>query len=177
MVEQLASLLLPIDALLAHSDFDLQYSASPELVALFRNMWFLCVLFHFTTDNKQETAMDWQQPALARIAAKTPPMILEEAHDSLASELEYNSVIRQEYAHTVSLSFLNCSTVDDTTYQGHLKTSLNIDTAHLHPYKRYPVFVFRPGHLFTHYARSRDHAFSCRTNVLAGILLHQCRPQ
>lgn len=104
MIEQLASLLLPIDALLAHSDFDLQSSAS-GIVALFRNMWFLCVLFHFTTDNKQETAMEWQQPALARIAAKTPPMILEEAYDSIASDLQYNSVIRQEYARTVSLGF------------------------------------------------------------------------
>jgi phosphatidylinositol 4-kinase A len=101
MIEQLASLLLPIDALLSHADFDLHLNPSPEVVTLFRNMWFLCVLFHFTTDDKQETAMEWQQPALARIAAKTPPMIYEEAHDSLASELEYNSVIRQEYAHTV----------------------------------------------------------------------------
>jgi phosphatidylinositol 4-kinase len=101
MIEQLASLLLPIDALLSHPDFDIHLGSSSGAVSLFRNMWFLCVLFHFTTDDKQETAMEWQQPALARIAAKTPPMIYEEAHDSLASELEYSSVIRQEYAHTV----------------------------------------------------------------------------
>jgi phosphatidylinositol 4-kinase len=113
MIEQLASLLLPIDALLSHSDFDLQLGASSTLVTLFRNMWFLCVLFHFTTDNKQETAMEWQQPALARIAAKTPPMILEEAHESIASELEYNSVIRQEYAYTVRLVSRTHDSVDD----------------------------------------------------------------
>jgi phosphatidylinositol 4-kinase len=42
-------------------------------------MWSFCVLFHFTPDSKQETAMKWQQPAPARIAAKTPLMIYEEA--------------------------------------------------------------------------------------------------
>jgi phosphatidylinositol 4-kinase A len=102
MVEQLASLLLPIDALLAHEDFNPHLAASSGIVALFRNMWFLCVLFHFTTDNKEDTAMEWQQNVLARIAAKTPPMILEEAHDMATSDLMYNTVIRREYAHTVS---------------------------------------------------------------------------
>lgn len=104
MIEQLASLLLPIDALLAHADFNPQKHASSEIVTLFRNMWFLCVLFHFTSnEEKEDSAMEWQKPALARIAEKTPFLVLEEAHDfSIANELEYNSVIRQEYAHSVS---------------------------------------------------------------------------
>ncbi|KAF5373565.1 hypothetical protein D9758_000828 [Tetrapyrgos nigripes] len=102
MIEQLASLLLPIDALLAHEDFIPANNTSPALVSLFRKMWFLCVLFHFTIDEEKDgTAMEWQKPALARIAAKTPAMVLEESHDSVASDVEYNSVIRQEYAHTV----------------------------------------------------------------------------
>ncbi|KAF9067556.1 hypothetical protein BDP27DRAFT_1328569 [Rhodocollybia butyracea] len=101
MIEQLASLLLPIDALLAHVDFNPHINDSSTLVALFRKMWFLCVLFHFTVDEKEATAMEWQRPALARIATKTPAMVLEESHDSVASDVEYNSVIRQEYAHTV----------------------------------------------------------------------------
>jgi phosphatidylinositol 4-kinase len=102
MIEQLASLLLPIDALLAHDDFHPQSDASAGIVALFRNTWFLCILFNFTCiEDKESTAMEWQRPALARIAAKTPPMVLEESHDSVASDVEYNSVIRQEYAHTV----------------------------------------------------------------------------
>lgn len=103
MIEQLASLLLPIDALLSHEDFTPQIDESPTLVSLFRNMWFLCILFHFTTDDKEATAMDWQKPALARIATKTPAMVMEESHDSVASDVEYNSVIRQDYAHTVIL--------------------------------------------------------------------------
>jgi phosphatidylinositol 4-kinase len=104
MIEQLASLLLPIDGLLAQIDFNPQTDTSPEIVTLFRNMWFLCILFHFTSnEDKEDTAMEWQRPALARIAAKTPFIVLEEVHESLSNELEYNSVIRHEYAHTVSL--------------------------------------------------------------------------
>ncbi|KAG6853905.1 hypothetical protein C0991_012574 [Blastosporella zonata] len=103
MIEQLASLLLPIDALLAHQDFNPQVDASTRVVvSLFRNMWFLCVLFQFKLDKDgADNAMDWLKPALSRIAAKTPSMVLEESHDSVVSDVEYNSVIRQEYAHTV----------------------------------------------------------------------------
>ncbi|KAH9945818.1 atypical/PIKK/PI4K protein kinase [Epithele typhae] len=98
MSEQLASLLLPIDALLGHSDFDLGPDISYNVVTLFRNMWFLCVLFGFTVPNNQpHNAMEWRQPALARIAARTPSIVLEEAHDTIVSDLDYNTVIRQEY--------------------------------------------------------------------------------
>jgi phosphatidylinositol 4-kinase A len=111
MIEQLASLLLPVDALLAHEDFIPANNASPILVSLFRKMWFLCVLFHFTIDDEKEgTAMEWQKPALTRIAAKTPAMVLEESHDSVASDVEYNSVIRQEYAHTVNCILIKIDT-------------------------------------------------------------------
>ncbi|KXN92250.1 Phosphatidylinositol 4-kinase stt4 [Leucoagaricus sp. SymC.cos] len=102
MIEQLASLLLPIDALLVHTNFKPWENTSPEAVSLFRNLWFLCVLFNFTaTDDKDGTAMDWLRPALRRIAAKTPPMVVEETHDAFASDIEYNTVIRQEYADSV----------------------------------------------------------------------------
>ncbi|KAF8077714.1 hypothetical protein FPV67DRAFT_1462774 [Lyophyllum atratum] len=102
MIEQLASLLLPIDALLAHDDFNPHIDASSGVVSLFRNMWFLCVLFHFTHDKEKEgNAMGWLKPALSHIAVKTPSMVLEESHDSVTSDVEYNSVIRQEYANTV----------------------------------------------------------------------------
>ncbi|KAE9409758.1 hypothetical protein BT96DRAFT_962286 [Gymnopus androsaceus JB14] len=110
MIEQLASLLLPIDALLSHQDFTPHINESPTVVALFRNMWFLCVLFNFTADDKEATAMEWQKPALARIATKTPAMVLEESHDSVASDVEYNSVIRQDYAHTVISKHRSCLT-------------------------------------------------------------------
>lgn len=103
MVKQLASLLLPIDALLAHADFNPHINATAEMVALFRNMWFLCVLFHLNTEDTSPGAyMDWQRPALARIAIKTPGIVLEGPQNSIASQLEYNAVIRQEYAQSVS---------------------------------------------------------------------------
>ncbi|KAI0362486.1 atypical/PIKK/PI4K protein kinase [Trametes cingulata] len=102
MSEQLASLLLPIDALLSHEDFEIGADVSYNVVTLFRNMWFLCVLFGFTSPPERgHTAMEWRQPALARIAARTPPIVLEEAHDTIVSDLEYNTVIRQEYVETV----------------------------------------------------------------------------
>ncbi|KAJ6502153.1 hypothetical protein C8R45DRAFT_975566 [Mycena sanguinolenta] len=101
MIEQLASLLLPIDALLAHEDFNPQLKAENSIISLFRNMWFLCILFGFTSNDEEDSAMEWQKPALCRIAAKTPSTVLEESHDSVASNVEYNSVIRQEYAHTI----------------------------------------------------------------------------
>ncbi|OSD08514.1 atypical/PIKK/PI4K protein kinase [Trametes coccinea BRFM310] len=102
MSEQLASLLLPIDALLSHEDFVVGSDVSYNVVTLFRNMWFLCVLFGFTAPPERgHTAMEWRQPALARIAARTPPIVLEEAHDTIVSDLEYNTVIRQEYVETV----------------------------------------------------------------------------
>ncbi|KAH9071165.1 hypothetical protein EDB83DRAFT_2366879 [Lactarius deliciosus] len=103
--EQLVSLLLPIDALLSHADFNPRFGSSTELVALFRNMWFLCTLFRFTTadeaDEKGGSATEWRRPALSRIAAKTPAIVLEEANDFLVSDVEYNSCIRLEYAHSV----------------------------------------------------------------------------
>lgn len=103
MIEQLASLLLPIDALLSHSDISITAATSPTLIPLFRNMWFLCILFHFTVaDGKDHAAMAWQRPALARIAVKTPTIVLEEARDTIVSDLDYNPVIRQEFAETVS---------------------------------------------------------------------------
>ncbi|KAJ8594622.1 hypothetical protein M405DRAFT_469254 [Rhizopogon salebrosus TDB-379] len=99
MIEQLASLLLPIEALLTHEDYHPHLGASQELIALFRNMWFLCVLFHFTS-GEEKGPMTWLVPALAKIATKTPNLVLESAHDA-ASDIEYSTVIRHEYAHSV----------------------------------------------------------------------------
>jgi len=108
MVEQLASLLLPIDALLSLPDFHPDQHSSSEIVTLFRNAWFLSVLFDFPRDDKENSAMDWLRAALARIALKTPSMVIEESLDAMASDVEYNSIIRRDYAHTVPSS---CSTV------------------------------------------------------------------
>ena len=102
MVEQLGSLLLPIDALLTHSDFNPSSDPSLEIVMHFRNLWFLSVLFHFTNpEERNDPSMEWQAAALTRIAIKTPKLVLEEIPDFVTSILEYNNVIRQEFAQTV----------------------------------------------------------------------------
>ncbi|KAI0086351.1 atypical/PIKK/PI4K protein kinase [Irpex rosettiformis] len=101
LIEELASLLLPIDALLCHADLHISANPPSLLTTLFRNVWFLCVLFQFTSDDSNQLAMSWKLPALARIAARTPPIVLEEAHDTIVSDLEYNPVIRKEYAEIV----------------------------------------------------------------------------
>ena len=101
--DQLVSLLLPIDALLSHGDLNPRSGSSPEMVALFRNLWFLCTLFQFSVvDEKAGSATEWRRPALSRISAKTPALVLEEAHDLLVSDVEFNSSIRREYADSVS---------------------------------------------------------------------------
>jgi len=123
LAEQLVSLLLPIDALLGHADLNPRFGSSSELVALFRNMWFLCTLFQLTIqDEKDGSATEWRRPALARIAAKTPALVLEEAHDLLVSDIEYNSSIRLEYAHSVS-SFLGLLCAEHDAVVGYAKTS------------------------------------------------------
>ena len=155
MVAQLASLLLPIDALLNHSDFRPPPNAPSTIVTLFRNMWFLCVLFQFTTpsDQKQQSAMDWQQPALARIAMKTPPLILEEAQDTIVSDLEYNTVIRQEYIETVCVvPFCVLSQLNMLAFVGHLETSHCAGKAHTHPGQRDSLPTSAADHLLAVHA-------------------------
>lgn len=101
MTSQLAALLLPIDAVLANHNCAVQENPSIELVANFRNMWFLCTLLGLTSANSpymNETA----KAALIRIAAKTPVLVLEQEKDYVSSALEYNSVFRRDFAKTVS---------------------------------------------------------------------------
>lgn len=100
-IDQLGSLLLPIDALLSHPDFELPPNVSLDVVAHFRNLWFLSVLFHFTNEDERGPSKDWQLAALSRIAVKTPPIVLENVPDFVTSHLEYNTVIRKEYAQMV----------------------------------------------------------------------------
>lgn len=95
-VDELGGLLLPIDALVSHKDFKLHINSPPELVQLFRNFWLLCVLFRFTSADSP-SINEWQKAAIARIAAKTPAIILESSQDFVTSELEYNPVLRQDY--------------------------------------------------------------------------------
>jgi phosphatidylinositol 4-kinase len=152
LAEQLVSLLLPIDALLSHADLNPRIGSSPELVALFRKMWFLCTLFQFTAaDEKDGSATEWRRPALSRIAAKTPALVLEEAHDLLVSDIEFNSSIRQEYARNVSSSIDSIWAAHDDMV-GYAKASRlaqQVSTVQSHANS---ILVFRRSHLSSRHA-------------------------
>jgi hypothetical protein len=153
MVEQLVSLLLPIDSLLSRNIFDTEaIQAMPmELVNLFRNMWFLSTLFQFTApDEKEGSAMQWQRPALMHIAVKTPPLVSEEAGDALGGEIEYNPVIRQEYAQHVRRLRLALSVIDRIA--GNKQASRSTEQAHRYTCQRDTSALSRPRHISIGYA-------------------------
>lgn len=146
MIEQLASLLLPLDALLSHKDFELQDSR--DLSILYRNMWLICVLFHFLSlESGGGTDMEWQRPALARIAARTPPMISEDTNDSVASDLQYSSVIRQEYAQSVSVPQLKRLFYLTNVTSDYFSAPSPVDQAYIHTGQRHPPPFLRPDHI------------------------------
>lgn len=94
---ELVALTLPIDALVSHADFHPHRNPNGETVAQFRNMWFICSLFRLNSDDKADIINEWQYAAMARIAAKTPPVVLEEAQDYLTNAIEYNPVFRNDF--------------------------------------------------------------------------------
>ncbi|QRV86070.1 phosphatidylinositol 3- and 4-kinase [Ceratobasidium sp. AG-Ba] len=94
---ELVALTLPIDALVSHSDFHPHRNPGSEVVAQFRNMWFICSLFRLSSDDKADIINEWQYAAMARIAAKTPSIVLEEVTDYLTNAIEYNPVFRNDF--------------------------------------------------------------------------------
>lgn len=99
----LAALLVPIATLLSHESYHPDRDPSPELVAHFRNLWFLCVVFGLSGEAGRKRMHEHEVQALGVIAEKTPVLVLESANDFVGSELEYNSILRKDFAHSVSL--------------------------------------------------------------------------
>lgn len=102
MKSWLGALLVPIATLLQHEQYHPDHNAAPELVAHFRNLWFLCVVFGLTGRAGSQRLQPHEANALATIAEKTPPLIVESANDFVNSELEYNSTLRKDFASSVS---------------------------------------------------------------------------
>ena len=110
----LSNLLPTIAALLVHDDINPQLTPTVEMVSLFRNMWFLSVLFGYATPPAQRRAArlasaqrgsaqkqeDLIGDALASISLKTPTLVPETAHNYLENDLEYNSVLRRDFSST-----------------------------------------------------------------------------
>lgn len=112
----LATLLPAIAALLEHKDIHPEVQPTTEMVSLFRNLWFLSVLFGFAspknissnvgadgTANVAPTSAAQAQAqivgkSLSSISLKTPTLVPESAHNYLESDLEYNSVLKREFS-------------------------------------------------------------------------------
>ena len=112
----LATLLPAIAAVLEHKDIHPEVQPTTEMVSLFRNMWFLSVLFGFASPNnirsnvaadgsatsRPSSAAEAQAEIVGRslssISLKTPTLVPETAHNYLESDLEYNSVLKREFS-------------------------------------------------------------------------------
>lgn len=103
MKSWLGALLVPIATLLEHEQYHPDRNAPPELVAHFRNLWFLCVVFGLTGAAGRKRLQPHELHALSVIAEKTPALIVESANDFVNSELEYNSTLRKDFASSVRL--------------------------------------------------------------------------
>ncbi|KAF7723837.1 phosphatidylinositol-4- kinase [Apophysomyces ossiformis] len=91
LAAKLGTLLPVLKELLQHKDFNPHLDPSEEIVTLFRNAWFHCVLFGFVTESMW--IREWHDSMLV-IAKKTPVLVIESATTYLESDLEYNSVLR-----------------------------------------------------------------------------------
>lgn len=115
---EMARLLPTIAELLTHSDLNPQLNPTLDMVALFRNMWFLAVLFNLANPQAARGAAVLAvrspesitlsvssviHPAsdmfriLALVALKTPTLVPETARNYIESELEYNSVLKRDF--------------------------------------------------------------------------------
>ncbi|WRT70200.1 uncharacterized protein IL334_007194 [Kwoniella shivajii] len=118
----LGALLIPIATILSHSSYHPDKSASPELVAHFRNLWFLCVVFGLSGPAGQKRLSEHETNALRTIAEKTPALILEGSNDFVASDLAYNSILRKDYAASIQQQQRNAL----SQYLPHQKHSYDI---------------------------------------------------
>ncbi|CAG8611324.1 9214_t:CDS:10 [Cetraspora pellucida] len=90
LIGEIGILLPVLRTLLSHNDFKLHVNAPKELVSLFRDMWFHCVLYGFVSE--ESWMREWRD-CLIMIAQKTPPLVQESATNYLEKDLEYNSVL------------------------------------------------------------------------------------
>ncbi|BEI82759.1 hypothetical protein CcaverHIS002_0306270 [Cutaneotrichosporon cavernicola] len=99
---QLAALLLPIAELLSHPTYHPDHNASTETVSQFRNMWLLCVAFGLSSRNGKSILSEHEENALSVIASKTPALYQEQNTDFVGSDLEYNTILRKDFAQSIN---------------------------------------------------------------------------
>lgn len=100
LATDLASLLPSIAALLSHNDINPHLEPSIEMVSLFRNMWFLSVIFGFADPGNApgNPGDDLISRSLGIISLKTPTLVPETSVNYLESDLQYNSVLKRDYS-------------------------------------------------------------------------------
>ncbi|PWN26051.1 hypothetical protein BDZ90DRAFT_281021 [Jaminaea rosea] len=103
LATDLASLLPPIAALLSHDDINPHLEPSIEMVSLFRNMWFLCVIFNLANKAGRGSSSvvagdDAVADSLSIISLKTPTLVPETSVNYLESDLQYNSVLKRDFS-------------------------------------------------------------------------------
>ena len=105
MKATLAALLIPISELVSHEAYTPAKKASVEIVGLFRNFWFICVVFGLSGAEGRKTLSEHEVHALGVIAEKSPALVVEGLSDFVDSDLEYGSSLRKDFASSVSSSF------------------------------------------------------------------------
>ena len=96
--------MLPVlDVFLTEAPLSQDRQVQPEIVALFRNMWYLCVLSGFLST---ATALaDWQRAILVRIAVNTPGLLEGAGDDFVETGLQFNPVLRRKVNALVRVLF------------------------------------------------------------------------
>lgn len=99
LLNQLIALLPVIDNVLAIENFEPHVDTPPNLVVLFRNVWFLIILFGFLSPHSNIS--DWQRISFSKLAVKTPCLLRGTGANYVESDLAYNSVLRSDFPQTV----------------------------------------------------------------------------
>ncbi|CAO1625236.1 unnamed protein product [Sympodiomycopsis kandeliae] len=94
LTTDLVGLLPVIAAVVSHPDLHPEVEPSLETVSLFRNLWFLSVIFGLINKDTSPASAT----ALQVISVKTPTLVPESAHNYLETDLQYNSILKREHS-------------------------------------------------------------------------------
>ncbi|KAG0144911.1 hypothetical protein CROQUDRAFT_46568 [Cronartium quercuum f. sp. fusiforme G11] len=103
LVNHLGVLILAIGNLLqTTSTYDPRQTTSSKISELFRNFWYICVLFGFlssppasrATSETPSVFPDWLSSSLRKIATKSPTLTHRTPIDYLTTQLDYNPILK-----------------------------------------------------------------------------------
>ncbi|MBW0462794.1 hypothetical protein O181_002509 [Austropuccinia psidii MF-1] len=100
LVNYLGALIQAIGILLQpDSSYDPRQTSSQQLSELFRNFWYVCVVFGFLSPNSRAIVSssitpDWLIDSLRQIATKSPTLTHLTSIDYLTAQLDYNPILK-----------------------------------------------------------------------------------